>query len=722
MAIDATDWTVTRSNGNIRYIGDDHNGTAPTYATVIEFHRWLQGLADDAVASGDDELDITNTNPSERSTDNIITLINNYNIDDGAAEHLYDGTIVQGTGGSEVIYDGIVNFGAPFTQIQIIQNGAVLADDWWNYGVGGTDDTSTGAAFLTDSGEAWTTDEWVDYTILNTTDGSWGIITANTGTTITADLHGGANDNWDSGDAYLIGKPLNGDLTQGISHRFMIKVRNSGTDIDGKRLLGISRRYGRTWAEFPINGTARGNNVLALSDATDLNNTTDIDTVAGLTDVYQQRAASSATVSGVNNTGQAVLNTSDGTQFTSGDFIMIASDQAEYQIISISVNALTLNRNLEVATAGGEAIYDLVLGYNGQDVNNDTTNEFYYSLWDKGGNSINTFYERQKYMGRDTSTSYIYGIEGELFRGITHELDVDGGAGTWAEVEDISWAGGTGQLLAIDNTAGASTTKIWFQLLTGIVPIDNETITGGISTATVLADLTTGTIVARPVTPVFAGQSTGSALIGAYGFSLESADLTVNDTVFDLTNTAINPPNNVQFTVGGLISTEDRVLVGPWDGVATDPQGNPAVDKDQLSLDTLLNADNITQVEITESIPSDTPSSGTIRVTDNNGFERRLEYGNWENGTPNRFFNITTTDGNEDFATVNASVGNDVWISYVDEEASATSASFTAVYSSDRDLVVVVRDGGGTPIKEFITSAVFGNANSTTTAIRTTDA
>lgn len=90
----SSDWTVTRSNGNVRYIGDDHGGSAPSYATVIEFHRWLQGLADDAVASGDDELDITNMDPSRRSTDNIITLINGYNIGATEAEHLYDGSII----------------------------------------------------------------------------------------------------------------------------------------------------------------------------------------------------------------------------------------------------------------------------------------------------------------------------------------------------------------------------------------------------------------------------------------------------------------------------------------------------------------------------------------------------------------------------------------------------------------------------------------------------
>ncbi|KKQ91324.1 MAG: hypothetical protein UT14_C0015G0010 [Candidatus Shapirobacteria bacterium GW2011_GWE1_38_92] len=62
MALVATDWTITRGVANdIRYVGGDHDGTGgtPSYATVIEFHRWLQGLADDAVAAGDDELDIT---------------------------------------------------------------------------------------------------------------------------------------------------------------------------------------------------------------------------------------------------------------------------------------------------------------------------------------------------------------------------------------------------------------------------------------------------------------------------------------------------------------------------------------------------------------------------------------------------------------------------------------------------------------------------------------
>jgi hypothetical protein len=46
-----------------------------SHYTVLELHRFLQDLADNASASGDDLLDITSSTPSERSTVNIITLL-----------------------------------------------------------------------------------------------------------------------------------------------------------------------------------------------------------------------------------------------------------------------------------------------------------------------------------------------------------------------------------------------------------------------------------------------------------------------------------------------------------------------------------------------------------------------------------------------------------------------------------------------------------------------
>ena len=570
MAIVASGWTVTRSSGDVRYIGDDHGGAEPSYATVIEFHRWLQDLADDATSSGDDELDITDEDPSRRSTDNIITMLGNYNIDATAAEHLYDGSIIQASGAD--IWDGIVNFGNSDVQIQLIQNGGVIADDWWNFNAVG----------------------------------------------------------------------LNADSAQGISHRFMVKTRTSGVDVDGRRLIGTTRQFGKSFSEFSINGTSRGNNVLALSNADDLNNTTTASTVSALT----------------------ITNTTEG--------------------------------------------------YIGLDVNNNSVDEYYYSQWDvvTPTNSINDFYEYAKYLTRDGSAETLYGLSGELFRGITHQVQIDTPTGTFNAVEPITWTGGTGQMLAIDSpTAG---TDLWMQILTGVVPTDGDIISGDTSLATATMDTL---IIERTVSGVFVGQSTGSAIIGSYGLGIEIDDLTNADTLFDLTNTAITPPNNVNFSVGGLISGEDRVLVAPWDGVTNDAEGNPAIDQAQLVLSGSLTTDNVTRVKVSLAIPTDTPSTGTIRVLDDNGFDRRLEYSSYTGAD----FAISSTDGQEDFNTVNATDANDVYVTYIDVLAGAATETFTGVYDADRDLVVIVRDGGVTPIKQFITSATFSSSDTSVTAIRTTD-
>lgn len=678
MAMVDADWSIDRTTGNIRYVGGDHDGIlvpggvgsnrAPTYATVIEFHRWLQDKADNASSSGDDELDITDENPSNRSTDNIITLLGSYNINDIASEHLYDGTVKQGTGGTLVNYDGIVNFGNPEVELGVYQNGAVLTDDFWN--LGGHHGTATGGSTstLVETGAGWTTDEWVGYVVRNTTDGSQGLITANTTDTLTiADLmYGGTNNTNANLEVFYIAKGLNSDATNGISHRFMVKTVTGGANVDNRKIVGFARTFQRTYSEFSINATADGNNVLAVTDSSDLNNNTAPNSVYDSTTTTY--AAPFSTMSNITE------------------------------------------------------------GYNALDVNNDGSDEFFYSEWNRGTGTINQLYEFTKYQSRYKSelTTPLYGLAGDLFRGITHEIDVSGGAATqnWVQNESVSWTGGTGILFAADNLADASTTKIWIQLLTGTAP-SSGTISGALATNTVTGNT------ARALNYPFVGQSTGSALIGAYGVGVETADLTNSDLLTGLDNVTYQPPNNVSFTVSGLISGEDRVLVGPWDGVSTDSEGNPAIDTDQLDIAVAndLTTDNVTSVVVTATIPSDTPSAGVIRVQDDSGFYRRIKYSSYTGST----FTVDTTyhgsaDGDnpgnttaEDFATTNATAGNNVWIAYIDELAGATSESFTSVYNANRDLVVRVRDGGGSPIKEFITSGELTNAGGSSTAIRTSD-
>jgi hypothetical protein len=124
----ADDWVVNRG-GDIRYVGDTHDEESPSYTTALELHRWLQEMADD-LPTDDTVLSIIDENPSVRVTDNIITLLGDYNIDDTAAEYIYNGSITQNNG--DEIYANFQNLGNCASNLTIIQNDTVLPNDYWN--------------------------------------------------------------------------------------------------------------------------------------------------------------------------------------------------------------------------------------------------------------------------------------------------------------------------------------------------------------------------------------------------------------------------------------------------------------------------------------------------------------------------------------------------------------------------------------------------------------
>lgn len=556
-----TDISIDASK-NIRYAGAAHGAGGAGYYTVIAFHRFLSDLADDSSFSGDDMLDITKDTPSDRSTDNIITLLNGYNIDQTMAEHLYGGSIIQANG--DEIWDGILVYAASGANLQLVQNGAIVTNAFWN-------SQPYGAAAI----------------------------------------------------------GLNADSANGISHQFMIKVRTGGADIDGRRLIAQTRVWGKTFSEFKINGTSRGNNVAALTYADDLNNTTATGTVAGW---------------------NTITNTA---------------------------------------------------GYQGIDTNYDGAVEYYYSKWTRGVYAINQFYERMKYLTRQGSSTSLYGLPGELFRGITHEVVVDTPTGTFSAFEKITWATGSGQMLAINSpTAG---TKLWMQLLTGTAPTDNQVLTGVTSGATVMVNVT---VTDRSVSFPFVGQSTGSSIIGAYGVGIERASLTSNDKVFDLSNTQFQAPNYVTFAVGNTESG-DAVLVAP-------DTGSTVIDTSQMSLAAALTGAAVTSVVVSGSIPADTPATGTIRVKRASGSYSSHAYTAWAGST----FTIAPAN----FSANGAVSGADVFVSYIDGVATGSSMSFTTIHASDRKLFVRVRNASGSPkIKTYQTTATLGSAGGSATVSRVSD-
>ena len=629
-------------------IGDDFNISSAgaithvsgsTNYTVLELHRWLQDLADDAEASSTDLVDITTSTPSERSTDNIITLNSPFNIDDTAAQFLYDGSISQ-LGGATV-YSGLVVVGSVVasTELQVWQDEATLTSFW-----------STG---------------------------------------------------------------INADAGASILSRMLIKTVDNGAAIDGQRIIVYAREFNDTYAEFSVT-MGLGNNTAAIFTADDLNNDTAAATVATWTEITN----------------------------TEG-----------YQLLDIA----------------GDGAAD----------------EPYYSQWDYGVRTASNVYERTKWIQRRGTAETIHSMGGELFRGITHQFPFDtqttnfvednivawgtdiaydtgtgtvpavgqywqnttqgdyakvvwvastaGATGTamfqkqdvtttWADGDSFTLLGGTGTfdinvtvngntnvggsgvILAVDDDGATGT--VWMQLISGGAPANNYDLRERTVDATDKG-LLSGAATARTVSPEFVGTYTGSSFIGAFGIGIAPADGIAADLFTTLVGGNVNPPNNQDFTVFGLISG-DRVLVANNSGGAPDFA--------QFTIDATYATSGITSIQVSPNLPADTPQTGTFRIELDTGIYRRLAY-TAHDGTD--IFTIGSTDFTD---PLDATIGNNLFLSYIDLATATTQEAVTLAYSGDRTMFVRVRDGGASPIKTFETTSVFGTGGGSATATRTTDA
>lgn len=656
MAI-ADDFSVA-VNGDIRHI----SGT--TNYTVLELHRFLQDLADDAQASGDDLVDITSSTPSERSTDNIITLINGYNIDDDASQYLYNGSITQD--GGDTVYSGLQVLGAvnstasgDSTQIMIIQD-----NDFYQF-----------------------TPSPVDSPF-------WGDQSA-----------GG----------------YNGDAASGVLMQCMIKTRQFGADIDGQRIRVQARHWGDTYDFFNVT-MGQGISVAALGTTPDAQNTTTQGTVTAYADVLNSGGTANAPTG-----GYQLIDLNDGSgaepyysQWTYGGQADGLKALWEYtKDLSGNGTAKTIDGLPGELFLG--VTHDLNYDAGGAFTERETivwgTNITYTGLTSPGFQAgdyvtIGNNGAAGRVMYDNGSTNMIVALEDNSISLVASDtITIADGVGTsTASVSGTptNSVGGSGLVLAAN---GTTTGDLWIQLLTGSAPVDNSPIRGLTSSQT--ADVA-GAPIGRTVPKIFTGSYTGS-YIGAFGIGIDPTDLTASDSVQNLNGVTRNPPNNVQFTVSGLVTNEDRVLVGPrLAGV---------LDKAQLSLNTSLTTSGVTSIVIDSPAPVTVPADGSttstrLRVQNDAGVYVRQAYESFSGLT------FTIPSPGADYSTVNATAGNNIFLAYIDDLPTSpnTSLSFTAIYTQDEDLLVRVRDGGSTPIKTFEAPATYGSAPVTVAAIRTSDA
>lgn len=271
--------------------------------------------------------------------------------------------------------------------------------------------------------------------------------------------------------------------------------------------------------------------------------------------------------------------------------------------------------------------------------------------------------------------------------------------------------GGEGFILALDDNGADG--ELYLQLISGKAPVDNLPIEGRTSGATADVAVTVNT---RVTSPEFLGASTGTNIIGAYGIGFKTDEVGASDQFTSLDNTTRVPPNNVTITITGLVSGEDRILIGP--------RTAGLLDKAQMILNTTLSSSGETAVVLTAAIPAGTPNEGTssnsrIRVENDDGIYRRQDYTSFTGST----FTIPSTayDGAQGSATFQAASTNDVFVAYIDVLADATSELYTAVHTINVDLLVRVRDGGASPIKTIENPITFTSASASFAIVRQTD-
>jgi hypothetical protein len=336
-------------------------------------------------------------------------------------------------------------------------------------------------------------------------------------------------------------------------------------------------------------------------------------------------------------------------------------------------------------------------GFQQIDYNNDNGPQDYYMSWTKDTRAKTDVYNRIKYETRDGTAETLYGLNGELFRGITHEIDITPGTGTWVEPEEVSWATGTGQLLAIDDTDGTATTKMWLQLLTGVAPVTDLITGAGAATGTA----NNVTVVARGVESV-AGNFTGS-WITSYGVGMAIADVGNTDTLKDLTGAPQSPPNNQNVTASGLVSGEDQIIIGKSiDAGAT-------IDKTEYS-GTAANTSGAGTITVNEAI-TNVPAAGWVRI-DNGVGDDRYPYSSFS-GSVFTLDAVTLSTTYADSA--------DVYPTILDKTAGSALESNTWVYTGDTDIAGQVLDSGGTPTKAFPISGTFKATGFSVSVVRTPD-
>jgi hypothetical protein len=455
----------------------------------------------------------------------------------------------------------------------------------------------------------------------------------------------------------------------------LVKTQDTGTAIDSGNLTIFLRHYpsgGTTGGDqidlydnFNLSAVLSGRNAVPLATANDLNNTVSQATAAGYNDVK---------IVFVN--GTIAHGSITGGPFTALEPVSQATSGATGVFISESSGAMTLGNitgtfdNTNVITGTTSSAYTTSTGtVTLSNTTRVTAKAFsqdspynYSVIVDCAGRALGQVYEYLKYYTR-------IGATGSSFK--TYMVQRTG-VSTWAS-----------------------------NILDGEQYIE------------AYEDLYASTNTFSPVKQSPFGTFAGGKLFGARGVWIQNMASTDIQSfqLIDSDGITKTPPNQISISVTNTLAS-DRVGVF----ATTGGNGSTTIWKAQYTSHATNNTTGNSTFIVQETIPSDTPISGSVRVVKTSDIsaarEVRYTYTSWS---------VSTFSGISPTLTRSYNGGDTAYVPYIDTEASGTSVSATAIYASNREVLVRVRRHTAPAIIPFETTATITSTGSSTGTIRTLD-
>ena len=715
----------------------DVNGT-PTLKATTYTTRALYSFIQDTF---DELVQLDDTVPMSAQTPTEFTLINGWFIDDESIKFLYGGALQ--TSGYDGVIQIITHQSGGYTNALNSDIGKMVNDDgadtgnllhfnnttrkWWvrwgttiaSGSVITLDSSGTGAGTTNATGDYSGEDLYANVYTLGS------IATNPNPRTYIFQNSSSISPWWGRGDSFA-------------AIDVLIKVKESGTEIDGASITVFVRHYGDLYDHFGIDLTSGGRNAVPLSSATDLNN---------------------------NTSGEVILSVTSAASFDVGNFVRGVTSGAYGEILSIDTAAtpdtITLGNVVGASEfTNGETVNETTNGLASGDTATTTTltaphktnvvsgyNDI--KIWFVNGTITHGAITGGPYVEGETITGGTSAATGVMLLDSAGTMTLGNVVGTFASGETIT--GGTSSATAtststltsahtmnkaftqgtnnpysiVVNCATRTLSQVyeWFKYVTRdganssqlnrqiMYPVIASTVVQMDGEEYIAARVTPDTA----FTPVKAspfGTFAGGKLFGAQGMwvqNMASSDIQ-SFQLIDSNGATRTPPNFQSLTVSGIVSGDKVIVLRTTSGTT--------INKAVFTATSGNNSGNTTFV-VNETIPSDTPTSGTIRIVQASDTsinrETRYTYSSWSGST----FSGLSPALNRTYTATN----DTAYVPYIDTTSGGTSVAVSVIYSADRTVLTRVRryNGAGDSILPFETTGSYTSTGYSTAAIRTAD-